>query len=556
MTGQLTGLVEGARRAVGRRGDVVDRIDGLEEAARSARGRLPDPLVDEAVTVTERAGARLRLSGDHTVVALAGATGSGKSSTFNAITGLELSATGVRRPTTSWTMACAWGAEGADELLSWLGVPERHRVMRNSMLDGPATGDDGLDGLVLLDLPDHDSTEVAHHVEVDRLVKMADLLVWVLDPQKYADAAIHKRYLRPLAGHRDIMLVVLNHIDEVPAGRRAAMVEDLKRLLAEDGLDSVPVIATSARHGEGIPELRRAIAEQVSAKRAVKARLMADVASVAGRMQDLNGSAKPGDVARARKAALVDAFADAAGVPTVVRAVEQSTRRRAAQATGWPVTAWLTRLKPDPLRRLHLDLGREDKELTGIARASVPEATRVQRSRVDTAVRGVSDDVGAELSTPWADAVRRASVSRLPDLNDALDKAVTSTDLGVSRTPVWWRLVRVVQWALVLTALVGGLWLAGLAVMGYLQMPAPTTPRYRGFPLPTLLLLGGVLAGILLGLLCRVVVGLSARAKARSADRRLRGAISEVTERLVVEPVQAEVEAYRATQSGLAAALR
>ncbi len=556
MTGQLTGLVEGARKAVGRRGDVVDRIDGLEEAARSARGRLPDSLVDEAVTVTERAGARLRLSGDRTVVALAGATGSGKSSTFNALTGLELSATGVRRPTTSWTMACAWGAEGADELLSWLGVPERHRVLRNSMLDGPAPSDDGLDGLVLLDLPDHDSTEVAHHVEVDRLVKMADLLVWVLDPQKYADAAIHNRYLRPLAGHRDITLVVLNHIDEVPPGRRAAMVEDLERLLAMDGLDSVPVIATSARHGEGIPELRRAIAEQVSAKKAVKARLMADVASVAGRMQELNGNAKPGDVARARKAALVDAFADAAGVPTVVRAVEQSTRRRAAQATGWPVTAWLTRLKPDPLRRLHLDLGREDKELTSVARASVPEATRVQRSRVDTAVRATSDDVGAELTTPWADAVRRASVSRLPDLNDALDKAVTSTDLGVSRTPAWWRFVRLVQWVLVVTALVGGLWLAGLAVMGYLQMPAPTTPRYRGFPLPTLLLLGGVLAGILLGLLCRVVVGLSARAKARSADRRLRAAISEVTERLVVEPVQAEVEAYRATQSGLAAALR
>ena len=71
---------------------------------------------------------------------------------------------------------------------------------------------------MLLDLPDHDSTEVAHHVEVDRLVELADLLVWVLDPQKYADAAVHERYLKPLASHRDIMLVVLNHIDEVPRG--------------------------------------------------------------------------------------------------------------------------------------------------------------------------------------------------------------------------------------------------------------------------------------------------------------------------------------------------
>lgn len=556
MSTQLTNLVGGAKKLVTRRsGDLTDRIDGLEEAARSARGRLPDLLVDEALTVARRAGDRLRLSGDHTVVALAGATGSGKSSTFNAVTGLELSATGVRRPTTSWTMACAWGAEGADELLSWLGVPARHQVMRDSMLD-EAPPDHELEGLVLLDLPDHDSTEVAHHVEVDRLVKMADLLVWVLDPQKYADAAIHDRYLRPLASHRDIMLVVLNHIDEVPPARRAAMVEDLRRLLAKDGLETVPVIPTSARHGEGIPELRAAIAREVSSKKAVKARLMADVSSVATRMQAVNGDASPGDVGRARRSELIDSFADAAGVPTVVRAVEQSTRRRASQATGWPVTSWLSRLKPDPLRRLHLDLGGRGKELTTSARASVPEATLVQRARVDTAVRAVSDDVGSELSPPWADAVRRASVSRLPDLNDALDKAVTSTDLGVARTPVWWRLVRVLQWVLVLSALAGGLWLAGLAVMGYLQMPAPTTPRYRGFPLPTLMLLGGVVAGILLGLLCGLVVRLAARTKARSADRRLRAAIAEVTDGLVVQPVQAEIEAYRATRGGLTSALR
>jgi len=547
--------VEGAKRLVTRRGDVVDRIDGLEDAARAARGRLPDLLVDEATTVAERAGARLRLSGDHTVVALAGATGSGKSSTFNALTGLELSATGVRRPTTSWTMACTWGEDDATDLLSWLGVPQRHQVQRDSLLDEPGEHS-GLDGLILLDLPDHDSTEVAHHVEVDRLVKLADLLVWVLDPQKYADAAIHERYLRPLATHQEIMLVVLNHIDQVAPNRRAAMVGDLQRLLAEDGLDRVPVLTTSARHGDGIPELRAAIAQQVSAKKAVRARLMADVASVAGRMQAANGDASPGDLARSRKRDLVDAFADAAGVPTVVRAVDQSTRRRASQATGWPVTAWLTKLKPDPLRRLHLDLGGHGKELTGSARASVPEATLVQRARVDAAVRGLSGDVGEQLSPPWADAVRRASVSRLPDLNDALDKAVTSTDLGVSRTPAWWRVVRVLQWVLVLTALAGGLWLAGLAVMGYLQMPAPDTPRYRGFPLPTLMLLGGVLAGVLLALLCRLVVRLSARRKARSADRRLRSAIGEVTERLVIEPVEAEIEAYRATRAGLTAALR
>ena len=217
----MTALVEGAKRLVGKgSSDVGTRVEGLEQAVEAARGRLDDEVVDEAAAVAERAGARLRLSAEHTVVALAGATGSGKSSTFNALTGLDLAAVGVKRPTTSWTMACTWGADGARELLDWLGVPGRHQVSRNSMLDDPASDDRDLQGLVLLDLPDHDSTEVAHHVEVDRLVKLTDVLVWVLDPQKYADAAVHDRYLRPLASHKDVMLVVLNHIDEVPADRR------------------------------------------------------------------------------------------------------------------------------------------------------------------------------------------------------------------------------------------------------------------------------------------------------------------------------------------------
>ncbi|HEX4976324.1 MAG TPA: GTPase [Nocardioides sp.] len=551
----MTSLVEGAKRLVGRGSDIDERIEGLRRASEAARGRLDDDLVDEAAATAERAASRLSLTGGHTVVALAGATGSGKSSTFNALAGLDLAAIGVRRPTTSWTMACTWGSEPATELLDWLGVPARHQVTRDSMLE-QGREDRDLEGLVLLDLPDHDSTEVSHHVEVDRLVKLADLLVWVLDPQKYADAAIHDRYLRPLATHKEIMLVVLNHIDEVPPERRTAMVQDVRRLLAEDGLEGVEVIATSAKRGDGISELKRAVAKRVAAKKAVRARLMADVTATAARLKKVNGDTKPGDVARGRSRELVDAFADAAGVPTVVAAVERSTRTRAKQATGWPVTSWLGKLRPDPLRRLHLDLGKDSRQLTSLARGSVPEATPVQRARVDSAVRDVADDVAAELSAPWAAAVRRASVSRLPDLNDALDKAVVGTDLGVSRTPLWWRLVRGLQWLLLLTAVGGGLWLAALAVMGYLQLPAPQTPSWQGLPVPTLMLLGGVVVGVGLGLLSRVFVSVSARSRARTAERRLRAAIEDVTERLVIEPVQAEVEAYRATRDGLAAATR
>jgi hypothetical protein len=53
-----------------------------------------------------------------------------------------------------------------------------------------------------------------------------------------------------------------------------------------------------------------------------------------------------------------------------------------------------------------------------------------------------------------------------------------------------------------------------------------------------------------------VFVAWSARSRGRAADKRLRAAISEVTERLVVEPIEAEVSAYRNVRDGLAAARR
>ena len=131
----MTSLLEGARRLITRGSDLGGRIDALQSAAEEARGRLDDELVDQAHEVVERAASRLRLSADHTVVAIAGATGSGKSSTFNSLTGLELSAVGVRRPTTSWATACVWGTEGAQELLDWLGIPPRHQTTRRPVDD-------------------------------------------------------------------------------------------------------------------------------------------------------------------------------------------------------------------------------------------------------------------------------------------------------------------------------------------------------------------------------------------------------------------------------------
>ncbi len=544
----MSTLVDSARRLVAGRGDpsLAERVAALESAAALARGRLEHPLVDRAEAVVSRAAGRLALTGDHTVVALAGATGSGKSSTFNAVSGTQLAPAGVRRPTTSATSAVVFGEE-APELLAWLEVPRRHRV------EAPPPG---LEGLVLLDLPDHDSTAVAHHLEVDRLVALVDMLVWVLDPQKYADAAVHERYLRPLATHREVMIVTLNHLDEVPHGERAALLADLRRLLESEGLSGVPVLGTSARDGDGIPELRSLVAEKVRAKKAVAARLTADVVNAADALAAASGGTEPPSVERAQRDQLVGALAEAAAVPTVVRAVERSVAQRGNRHTGWLPVAWLSRLKPDPLKRLHLDLGSSGSELTSASRASVPEPTRVQRARVDTAVRAVADQVGAPLAPPWAAAVRRASTSRLEDLGDALDRAVVTTDLGADRTPVWWRVTRFLQVLFAVALVVGLVWLGALAVLGYLQLPELATPRQYGVPTPTWLVLGGAVGGLVLAVLARIVNRLVARSRGRTADRRLRQSIGSVADHLVVEPVTAELQDYRELRRALDVARR
>jgi GTPase Era involved in 16S rRNA processing len=546
----LTSTLEGAKKLVTRGTDIGARIEGLDAATQAARGRLDAALVDDAEAVVDRATGRLKLSATHTVVGIAGATGSGKSSTFNALTGLELSAVGVRRPTTSWASACVWGRDGAEELLEWLGIPPRHQTTRDSMLDnGRRDAQSELDGVVLLDLPDHDSTEVAHHLEVDRLVGLADLVVWVLDPQKYADAAIHDRYLAPSAEHQDVLIVVLNHIDTVPEERRESMLADVRRLLDADGLDRVPVHPVSAQQGIGIDELRTEIARRAAEKQSTRVRIDADVRAAAARLADVTGDAPTRALPPDRVAALDDAFAEAAGVPVLVDGVERSTRTRVGRATSWPIAGWIGGIKADPVKRLDLDLGSAGRRLSGRGDGAVPGATQVQRARVDTEVRALADEMSQGMTPPWVEAVHRASVAHLDDLGDRLDAALAATEVRAARTPFWAMAVRVVQWLLLGAAVAGLVWTGVL--LGSDKLSDPDTPQVAGIALALVLLVGGLGLGIVIGVASRFVVAGTARRRAEVTDERLRAAVAEVSHELVVVPVEAELEAYTAVRSGV-----
>ena len=514
--------------------DLDRRLEALAEAVALADGRLDPDRVDAARGVVDRAGARLGLDVASTVAALAGPTGSGKSSLFNALAGDELATVGVRRPTTSAATAAVWGG-GGGALLDWLDVPRRHRV------DGH-----GLDGLVLLDLPDFDSVEESHRLLSERLMELVDLLVWVVDPQKYADAALHERYLRPLATHADAMLVVLNQADVLSANALASCEADLRRLLGDDGLASVPVLAVSARTGDRVAELRDLLAERVATRRAAVTRLAADVGAVASALAERSVDGSPRGVRGRARDRVVDALADAAGVPTVTRAVARAHRARGARATGWPFVRWLGRLRPDPLRRLRLGDGG-----ASAGRTSLPTASPARRAQVTRATRQLAAEAAGNLPQPWPALLRSAATEAEPDLPERLDRAVATADLP-TRPPRWWRLARLLQALLAGASLAGALWLVGLAALGYLQLgDVVPTPDVGPLALPTLLLLGGVAGGLLLAALARAVNRVGARRRARSAERTLRLQVEAVAADFVIAPVERELDAYERVRAAL-----
>ncbi|MBB2924927.1 GTPase [Cellulomonas cellasea] len=551
-------------RAPGR--DLTAQVEALAEALDAGQGRLPQRVLDDADAVLAHARERAALSGEYTVVALAGATGSGKSSLLNAVAGADLAVPGVRRPTTGKALAAVWPAPAGEDpteapartdaedgaahaLLDWLEVDERHEVA-----GGAASPSGVTTGLVLLDLPDHDSVETEHRVRAERLYGRVDLLVWVVDPQKYADAALHVRYLRPLAGHASVVVLVLNHADRLTPDERERCLADLRRLAAEDGLRDVPVLAVSARTGDGVPDLQALLAEAARRREAATERVRADVRRCARELLAACGEAPTNRTAKQARAELVSALEEAAAVPTVVAAVRRSAARQARAATGWPATRWLARFRPDPLRRLGLGSGRSDEQRPDLARTSLPTPGPAARARAATAVRTYADAATAGAPDDWVLAARRrATTDGLPD---ALDQAVAGTRLEAERRPVWWGVLGVLQWLLFAALVAGLLWLALLAGGAYLQLPEPPTPVWWELPAPSVLAIGGALAGLLVALLGRVAGGVGAGRRATRVRRRLREAIDAVAGRLVVEPVTSELAALERCRDGARRAAR
>ena len=397
------------------------RLASLQELTKIGSGRtgsegFSQELLTEAETLLRRSGERMRMSASHTVVALAGGTGSGKSSLFNALAGANFSPAGVTRPTTKHSHACVWGMEGAAPLLDWLGVQRRHRYARASALD---EGEALLTGMLLLDLPDHDSVVTGSAALVDRLVKLTDMLVWVLDPLKYADASVHRRYLVPLAGHAAVTTVVLNQVDTLSPDQAADCESDLRRLLDTEGLSETQVLVTSATTGAGLNQLRRVLAGAVAARRAASDRITADIDALLERFAVYAGDSVPGWLPPVTSVPLLSAVPDvgpreSASVQVAARPPweqadgdehESNGRAGAADWQPWQTTAAPTR--PSPSARPPW----EDATQDGNGKPAEDPAIYVPAGPAGTLTAAFAKAAGAKAATETLNGVRERSAA-------------------------------------------------------------------------------------------------------------------------------------------------
>lgn len=555
------------------------RVAALEKATELGEGRIDPDLLTQVKAVLERTSHRRELSAEHTVIGFFGATGSGKSTLFNAVVGKEIAKSAARRPTTAVAQAAIWGKAGSEPLLDWLEVTNRTYMdedpaaatdalnradvpvtvgmwnkIRKSV--GHAKTEEATGGLVLLDLPDFDSVEASNRKIVEKMAKCVDVLVWVMDPQKYADAVIHQDFIAPLASHGAVTLAVLNQVDHLDPAEVPAVLDSLKLLLAQDGLSSTLVadpLGVSAKTGHNIPRLREILGQVAVAKSAALARIDADLDGARKDLLTQDGGGAPQGVSGANTVALERGLYAASGADAIVTAAANSYKLHAAEATGWIPTRWALRLKKDPLKRLGLH---KEHDGAPISKSSTPPMGAAQKAAASTAIRTFATDASQGVTEPWSRSIRDAARTYEDRLPLELERAIATVHYDASKKRWWWHLLNIIQWLGLAAALVGLLWLTALAAAGYFQLVLPEPPAVEGFPLPlpTLLVVSGLLLGILIAMLGRLIAAGGHRIYARGISRQLAANIADVAGRCVVDPVEAEVNRLADYRAALAQA--
>jgi hypothetical protein len=383
---------------------------------------------------------------------------------------------------------------------------------------------------------------------VDRLDGLSDLMIWVLDPQKYADRAVHRRFLVPLAGHSEVVAVVLNQADVLTAAQVEDCVHDLRRLLDSENLHDVQVLVTSAVTGAGIEELRKLLIDAVSARRASAARIAADVDKILvkfrpyGEVTDPDAGLIPHDAA----SGLAADFAAAAGVEAIGDTLRSARELRALDYTGWPVSWMVERLAHrDPIRKVRL--GKIWDELRGVTAGP----TGAQQAEIDNSLTQLADKVSRGLPRPWSRTVRAAVRSEAEQIPSALGRQIGAALPEQSSGERWWRLAAVAQGLLLGCAVIGVAWFVALIVIGMSSAGRDLPSLFTNLlllPVALLVVAASLEGGWLLARQSALNVDTAARRETEQLVEEITRRLTDVADSLVIAPAEqelAELDRYR-----------
>lgn len=477
---------------------------------------------DQLRSLQERMSLRMGIAPNTLTVGIAGTTGSGKSSLFNALTGRNMSIVSARRPTTSEPLAAIFPqAQGsAQQLLDWLNVEE------SILLDNPPFD---LGPSVIIDLPDIDSIKDSNRIQAERLIAGVDVLVWVVDPEKYADQRLHETYLKPLSAHAPVMEVVLNQIDRLEAENLDPVLSDLRRLLTAQTIDLRP-LAVSAQTGQGVSTLGGRLGARAEQKTAQVQRLTYDAQTMARSFLEHHPFEQ--DQARTLEHQLnitARGVVEGSNLKQFVKSARQRRRYELKKQVAHPVARLWLRSRPTPT-------------FSSISSGAYGESL--------TDLRNAAQGKGM-----WWQAIRFTIDTQVPELDACLHQRRSSPP--VRAMPKWASFFNVMQWFGLMVFAGTLIVFIGETALRYFGITVPpavygvlSSPGYP--PLPSLswsvvVFICAIAASLAIAMLTTITTKVSLRRYEVAIFKEESSVIVQTTHQVLGKPILRLIEAARAS---------